>query len=276
MDGSLFNLPRSAVAGVANIGNDMNLTGHQFGQANWYAFGRLAWDHQFSAGAIAEEWVRQTFSNEDKVVNVIKNIMLPSRETLVKYMTPLGLHHIMGYDHHYGPGPWVSNKPRQDWTSVYYHRADSLGVGYDRSSSGSNSLEQYHPEVQKQFTPAASCDEKFLLWFHHVSWDFQLKSGNTLWDQLCYDYYSGVEEVKKMKSDWKTLEGKVDDERFRQVQSFLSIQEAEAIMWRDACVLYFQTFSKKAIPKKLSSPEKSLEYYMNLSFPYAPGIRPKW
>jgi alpha-glucuronidase len=202
--------------------------------------------------------------------------MMGSREMTVKYMTPLGLHHIMGYDHHYGPGPWVANKPREDWTSVYYHRADSLGVGYDRTRSGSNALEQYRPEVESQFASLEKCPENLLLWFHHVPWNFKLKSGNTLWDELCYQYYEGTDGVRKMKDDWQRVRSQLDEERFQQVDAFLSIQLQEATLWRDACVLYFQTFSKMPIPASLPKPKKTLEEYKALSFPYAPGIKPKW
>ncbi|HEY0656434.1 MAG TPA: alpha-glucuronidase family glycosyl hydrolase [Chryseosolibacter sp.] len=276
MDGTLYGNSISAVAGVANIGNDANWTGHQFGQANWFAFGRLAWDHTLEPETIAEEWVRMTFSNNDKVVTSILSIMMASRETLVDYMTPLGLHHIMGYNHHFGPGPWVKNKQREDWTSVYYHRADSTGVGFDRSPSGSNALEQYHPEVRKKFLTKEACPEEYLLWFHHVPWVFKTKSGRILWDELCHRYYRGVEAVGAMQNTWRSLEGLVDEYRFKQVDAFLTIQKDEAMLWRDACVLYFQQFSKMPIPAGLEKPDHGLEYYEKLSFPYAPGIRPQW
>jgi alpha-glucuronidase len=276
MDGSVFGQSVSAVAGVANIGADLNWTGHQFAQSNWFAFGRLAWNHELSSEEVANEWIRMTFSNDASVVNKLQSMMMESREILVNYMTPLGLHHIMGYNHHYGPGPWVKDKPRTDWTSVYYHRADSLGVGFDRTRTGSNALEQYHPDVQKRFSTLASCPEEFLLWFHHVSWNQPMASGKTLWEELCARYYGGAESVSKMQKTWDGLESKVDGERFQQVKSFLAIQRKEAELWRDACVLYFQTFAKKPIPANLAKPAKTLEYYQNLSFPYAPGIKPQW
>ncbi|HEY0740729.1 MAG TPA: alpha-glucuronidase family glycosyl hydrolase [Chryseosolibacter sp.] len=274
--GEIFKNQVTAFAGVANIGSDFNWTGHHFGQANWYAFGRLAWDHQLTSEAIADEWIRMTFSNDATCIDAMKSMMLRSREMLVNYMTPLGLHHIMGYNHHYGPGPWVAGKARQDWTSVYYHRADSLGVGFDRTASGSNALEQYHPEVRKQFASAKVCPEEYLLWFHHLPWDYQMKSGKTLWDDLCFRYYKAVGEVSKMEDTWQRIKGKVDEDRFNHVAAFLSIQRKEAELWRDACVLYFQSFSRKPIPPGLPKPARSLEYYMKLSFPYAPGIKPEW
>lgn len=276
IDGSLFNNSMSAMAGVANIGNDMNWTGHHFGQANWFAFGRLAWDHTLSAESIAEEWIRTTLTNDAAAVKAIQAMMLQSRENLVDYMTPLGLHHIMGYNHHYGPGPWVKNKQREDWTSVYYHRADSVGVGFDRSPTGSNALEQYQPEVRKKFLTKEHSPEEFLLWFHHVPWAYKMQSGKRLWDEMCYRYYRGVERVAAMQTTWRSIKGQIDPDRFNQVDAFLTIQKDEAELWRDACVLYFQQFSKLPIPSGLKKPEHPLEYYEKLSFPYAPGIRPQW
>ena len=276
IDGSLFQNKITAFAGVANIGSDMNWTGHHFGQANWYAFGRLAWDHQLTSEAIAEEWIRMTFTNDAASVKTIQSIMLPSRENVVKYMTPLGLHHIMGYNHHYGPGPWVQGKARQDWTSVYYHRADSLGVGFNRSASGTNALEQYHPDVRKIYATPAQCPDEYLLWFHHLPWKYKMKSGKTLWEELCRQYYLGADNVRAMEKQWQSLKEKIDPDRFEHVTAFLTIQRKEAELWRDACLLYFQTFSKMEIPSDLKKPEKSLEYYEKLSFPYAPGIRPEW
>ncbi|MBK7872241.1 MAG: alpha-glucuronidase [Saprospiraceae bacterium] len=276
IDGTLHEYSMTSMAGVANIGNERNWTGHPFGQANWYAFGRLAWNHELTAAQIAEDWIRMTFSNDNNIIKTLQNMMLNSHETVVKHSTPLGLHHIMGAGHHYGPGPWVSRMSRADWTSVYYHRADSMGVGFNRTSSGSDALSQYFPEVQAKFGTLENCPEAFLLWFHHVNWDYKMKSGQTLWAALCHQYYQGVEEVRQMQKSWDALETKIDETRFAQVKALLKIQEKEAIWWRNSCVLYFQTFSKQAIPKGLEQPEKSLEYYQKLSFPYAPGIRPQW
>jgi alpha-glucuronidase len=275
VDGTLEQHTLSGIAGVANIGNDRNWCGHPMAQANWYAFGRLAWDHSLQPDEIAEDWIRMTWSNRPDVVSTIKQIMMESREAAVKYMTPLGLHHIMGYNHHYGPGPWVSDKPRADWTSVYYHQADEKGIGFNRTSSGSNALEQYQLPVQEQLKLQAVPD-KYLLWFHHVPWDHKMRSGKILWEDLCYNYSVGVETVRWMGRQWLTLEGKVDTEQFRQVSSLLKTQEKEALWWRNACLLYFQTFSKRVIPADLEKPEKTLQYYQSLEFPFAPGIKPKW
>jgi len=271
IDGSVEKYPTTAIAGVSNIGNERNWTGHPFGQANWYAFGRIAWDHDLSAEQIADEWLRQTFSNDPHFVASTKKIMLMSRETLVSYMTPLGLHHIMGTGHHYGPAPWVSNAGRADWNPVYYHRADSLGIGFDRTSNGSNAISQYSPEVREQWDNLNTCNEKYILWFHHVPWKFKMHSGRTLWDELCYKYYSGVDSVRWIQKTWNDLKNYVDAERFDQVKMLLAVQEKEAVWWRNACLLYFQTFSKMPIPSKYEKPDHDLEYYEALKFPYAPG-----
>ena len=264
------------MAGVSNIGNDINWTGHPFAQANWYAFGRLAWNHELSSERIADEWIRMTFSNDCEFIDPVKSIMINSREVIVNYMTPLGLHHIMGWDHHYGPGPWIKDKGRADWTSVYYHQADRNGIGFDRTETGSNAVSQYLFENTSLFSSPETCPDEFLLWFHHLSWNYKMKSGNSLWDELCYHYYDGVESVNKMQLMWNKLEGFIDKERFGKVKMLLDIQYKEAVWWRNACVLYFQSFSELPVPEELEKPDKPLEYYMNLSFPYAPGIKPKW
>ncbi|AHF14264.1 alpha-glucuronidase [Niabella soli DSM 19437] len=272
IDGSLYHHPLTAIAGVANIGNDINWTGHPFGQANWYAFGRLAWDHELSSARIANEWVRQTFSNNRDFVTTTTSMMLASREILVDYMTPLGLNHIMGTGHHYGPAPWVDNAGRADWNPVYYHRADSEGLGFNRTANGSNALAQYRPEVQKQWDNSRTCDEKYLLWFHHVPWNFKMHSGRSLWEALCYKYNIGCDSVKWMQREWNAVKPFIDEERFKQVQQLLVIQEKEAVWWRDACLLYFQTFSKMPVPAQYEKPQHTLEYYKSLKFSYAPGI----
>lgn len=276
IDGTLDKHTLTGIAGVANTGTDRNWCGHPFAQANWYAFGRLAWDHTLSPEEIADEWIRMTFSNEDAVVKSAKTMMLSSHQTVVDYMTPLGLHHIMGWSHHYGPGPWIANKPRADWTSVYYHRATTQGIGFNRTVSGSNALEQYHPLIQKEFSSINTIPEKYLLWFHHVNWNEKLASGNTLWDELCLRYQRGVNSVRTMQSTWKSLNGKIDHEQYDQVNTLLAIQEKEAVWWRNACLLYFQTFSKQPIPAGVEKPDQTLEYYQQLNYPYAPGIKPSW
>jgi alpha-glucuronidase len=271
IDGSLQHYNITGIAGVANIGNERDWTGHPFGQANWYAFGRLAWDHELSSAQIADEWIRQTFTNNPSFVEATKHLMLQSHEAVVNYMTPLGLHHIMGTGHHYGPAPWVSNAGRADWNPVYYHRADSIGIGFNRSSTGSNAVAQYAPEVRQLFDNINTCPEKYLLWFHHVPWTYKLKSGRILWDELCLHYQTGVDSVRVMQREWNSLQHFVDEERFRQVQMLLTIQEKDAEWWRNACLLYFQTFSKLPFPAGVEKPDNTLAYYKSLKFPYAPG-----
>jgi alpha-glucuronidase len=270
-DGTTHGYARTAMAGVANTGTDRNWSGSHFDQANWYAFGRLAWNSQLSSQAIAEEWVRMTFSNDAQFVAPTVALMMKSHQAVVDYMTPLGLHHLMGRGHHYGPGPWVEGGPRADWTSVYFHRADAKGIGFDRSASGSNAVAQYAPPVAAQFNDLKRVPEDFLLWFHHVPWDYRTQSGRILWDELVHRYTRGVDDVREMGKTWKGLAPFVDAERHSQVAAFLRIQEQEAQWWRDASIAYFQTFSKRPLPAGFAAPEHSLEYYKSLEFPYAPG-----
>ncbi|MFA9189303.1 alpha-glucuronidase family glycosyl hydrolase [Flavobacterium sp. FBOR7N2.3] len=271
IDGTLDNHKMTGIAGVANIGNDINWTGHPFAQANWYGFGRLAWNPYQDSETIAEDWLRMTFSNEEKFIKPVKEMMLESREAAVNYMTPLGLHHIMDTGHHYGPGPWVSNLSRPDWNPTYYHKADTKGIGFDRSKTGSNATAQYAPEVAKIFDDVESCPEKDLLWFHHLSWDYKLKNGETLWNSLALKYQEGVNQVESMNSTWNKMENYVDETRFKEVQMLLNIQHKEAKWWRDACLLYFQQYSGKELPKGVEKPTQTLDYFKSLQFPFAPG-----
>jgi alpha-glucuronidase len=271
IDGTLHGYRRTGLAGVANIGTDRNWCGSVFAGANWYAFGRLAWDHALTSEKIADEWIRMTFTNDAAFVRPVTEMMLASREAAVDYMAPLGLHHQMARDHHYGPGPWVSGGPRADWTSAYYHRADANGIGFDRTATGSNAVAQYFPPVADVFGSLEKVEEKHLLWFHHVRWDHRMASGRTLWDELARHYYGGVEAVRRMQATWKSLAGRVDAERYEEVRAFLAIQEEEARWWRDACVLYFQTFSGKPIPDGYERPAHDLAYYMAITSRNVPG-----
>ncbi|WP_439474281.1 alpha-glucuronidase family glycosyl hydrolase [Algoriphagus formosus] len=275
IDGSDSGQELTLMAGVSNIGTDRNWTGHLFGQANWYAFGKMAWNPYQDAESIASEWIKLTFGHEQKLLSTVQNIMMESHEAAVNYMTPLGLHHLMGRSHHYGPGPWVEGG-RADWTSLYYHKADSQGIGFDRTSSGSNALGQYAPEIVEEWSDPNQIPEKYLLWFHHIPWDFQMKSGKTLWEEMALHYDSGVKTALEMKENWQKLEGQLDEERFRHVNQLLSVQIEEARWWRNACLLYFQTFSGKPFPDEIEKPQGDLEYYKSLRFPFAPGIKPNW
>lgn len=271
IDGSIDNHQLNGMAGVANIGNDINWCGHPFAQANWYTLGRLAWDHTLSSEKIADDWLRMTYSNNSSFLLIISKMMMQSRDIMVQYSNPIGLHHIMGTGHHYGPAPWVSNLNRPEWNPVYYHKADSAGIGFNRTATGSNAIVQYFPGARKLWEDINTCEERNLLWFHHVSWNHKMKSGRTLWEELCYQYYSGAEQVKQMQQTWKVVKSFIDRERFEQVSQLLVVQYNEAVWWRNACLLYFQTFSRQAIPAKYEQPDKPLDYYKNLRFPYAPG-----
>ncbi|WP_435355198.1 alpha-glucuronidase family glycosyl hydrolase [Emticicia sp. SJ17W-69] len=259
IDGSLYNNQNSLMAGVANTGSDANWCGHPFNQANWYAFGRLAWDYTLSSEQIAKEWIGMTLTNDEKSKMQINDIMQKSLPTYISYTYPLGLHHMMGEGHHYGPEPWLSKAGRLDWTSVYYHRADSVGLGFDRTGKLSNALNLYSKQINDSWGNPDKCNLNYLLWFHHIPWNKKLSTGNTLWEELCYRYYNGVNQVKDLQEKWETVENQIDSETFQSVKGRLKIQEKEAIWWRDACVLYFKEYTKMPIPSSLTPPNRTLE-----------------
>ena len=269
VDGSLHGYRRTAVAGVANVGTDTNWTGSHFNQANWYAFGRLAWDPTLSSRAVAEEWARMTWSTDPAVVGPIVATMMTSREAVVNYMTPLGLAHQMATGHHYGPGPWA-DAGRPDWTPGYYARADTLGIGFDRTARGSDAAAQYFPPVRDRYAGRAAVPDSLLLWFHHVGWGERLATGRTLWDELVTRYGAGVDTVRAMRRTWDALRGKVDAERFADVRRYLAVQEREARWWRDASVQYFQTFSRRPLPPGAEPPARPLAFYRGLRCPADP------
>lgn len=276
VDGSLYGHKLGGMAGVANIGSDLNWTGHPFGQADWYGFGRLAWDPGLDAATLAEEWIRSTLGNDPATVKTIQDMMLRSREAVVNYMMPLGLHHLFDTGHHYGPGPWVGDLSRPEWNPVYYHQAGPGGIGFDRSPTGSNAAGQYAAPLAERYGKAETCPEELLLWFHHLPWDYRMKNGLRLWDALGLKYQEGVDAVRGMIATWESLEGKVEPDLHTQVRMLLEIQHQEARWWKDACMSYFQTFSKLGFPEGMEPPQHSLEYYRSLRFPYAPGTRPGW
>jgi len=280
--GKIYPQKITAFAGVANIGDDTNWCGNHFAQANWYAFGRLAWNNQLSCEQIAGEWVKMTFerqrttdngrqksnlstsnfqpSSVDSCLSSIKELMLSSHETCVNYMMPLGLHHIFAWNHHYGPEPWCDIPgARPDWLPKYYHRADSIGLGADRTTTGSNAVNQYCSPLKEQFNDINQCLEKYLLWFHHVTWNYRMKSGKTLWNELCYKYDGGVQQVREYQKIWDKTEPFVDSQRFLEVKSKLKIQASDAVWWKDACLLYFQTFSRQPIPTDIERPVHVLD-----------------
>ena len=240
------------ISGVANIGDDANWCGHPFSQANWYAFGRLAWNPSLSAEEIAHEWLVQTYENQDeKFTKPVEMMMMTSREACVNYMMPLGLHHIFKFDHHYGPEPdgFIASYPLE-WCPVYYHKADAKGIGFDRSSKGTDAVGQYPEPYRSLYDNIETCPEEYLLWFHHVAWDYKMKSGSTLWQELCMKYNMGVAMVEVYRDFWHTSAKqymKGHEQEWQHTDSLLNVQLENAKEWRETCLKYFQTFSKMDI-----------------------------
>jgi alpha-glucuronidase len=242
--GKIFPQPVTAIAGVANTGKDANWTGHLFAQANWYCFGRLAWNPGLSPAEIADEWLKMTFTSNPAFVEPVKQMMLDSREAMVNYMMPLGLAHLFAWEHYYGPDPgFYLPGARPDWLPSYYHRADSTGLGFDRTTNGSNAVSQYFPPLRDSLNNPETCPEKFLLWFHHLSWNYRMQSGRTLWEELCYKYQSGVDSCVGFQKLWDELEPYIDKERFEAVREKLETQIEDAVVWREVCLGYFRTFA---------------------------------
>ena len=240
------------ISGVANIGDDANWCGHPFSQANWYAFGRLAWNPSLTAEEIAHEWLVQTYENQDeKFTKPVEMMMMTSREACVNYMMPLGLHHIFKFDHHYGPEPdgFIASYPLE-WCPVYYHKADAKGIGFDRSSKGTDAVGQYPEPYRSQYDNIKTCPEEYLLWFHHVPWNYKMKSGSTLWQELCMKYNMGVAMVEVYRDFWHTSAKqymKGHEQEWQHTDSLLNVQLENAKEWRNTCLKYFQTFSKMEI-----------------------------
>ena len=240
------------ISGVANIGDDANWCGHPFSQANWYAFGRLAWNPSLTAEEIAHEWLVQTYENQnEKFTKPVEMMMMTSREACVNYMMPLGLHHIFKFDHHYGPEPdgFIASYPLE-WCPVYYHKADAQGVGFDRSSKGTDAVGQYPEPYHSMYDNIATCPEEYLLWFHHVPWNYKMKSGSTLWQELCMKYNMGVAMVEVYRDFWHTSAKqymKGHEQEWQHTDSLLNVQLENAKEWRNTCLKYFQTFSKMKI-----------------------------
>ena len=240
------------ISGVANIGDDANWCGHPFSQANWYAFGRLAWNPSLTAEEIAHEWLVQTYENQDeKFTKPVEMMMMTSREACVNYMMPLGLHHIFKFDHHYGPEPdgFIASYPLE-WCPVYYHKADAKGIGFDRSSKGTDAVGQYPEPYRSQYDNIETCPEEYLLWFHHVAWNYKMKSGSTLWQELCMKYNMGVAMVEVYRDFWHTSAKqymKGHEQEWQHTDSLLNVQLENAKEWRNTCLKYFQAFSKMEI-----------------------------
>jgi alpha-glucuronidase len=254
VDGSLEGKRLSGIAGVANTGSDGNWCGHHLAQANWHAYGRLAWDPGLSASALAEEWIRMTWGDSPEVLATIRGLLLDSRETYVEYTMPLGLHHLIGGDH-YAPMPENPDRRRADWSATYYHRADTFGIGFDRTARGSNAVGQYRSPLKERWGDPASCPDELLLWFHRLPWDQRMRSGRTLWQELVAHYTRGAEKARSLEARWRTLAGKIDGPRHEAVLAKLRVQSQEAAAWRDKCLTYFQQFSRRPIdPTPSSSP----------------------
>lgn len=257
-----------AAAGVTNIGDDTNWCGNDLAQSNWYAFGRLAWNPALSSEEIAREWLAQTFTADSRFVRPMTEVMMQSREAVVDYMMPLGLHHIFAWGHHYGPEPWCEIEgARPDWLPTYYHRADKEGLGFDRTTDGSDAVSQYPDSLAAVFNSIDSCPDEFLLWFHHVPWKHEMKSGRTMWDELCLHYQRGVDAARAFRDTWKDMSPYVDAERHAAVAHRFDIQASDAVWWKDACLEYFRTFSHMKYPAGVEKPHFSLKKLKKVKLP---------
>lgn len=261
----------SGIAGVANVGSDRTWCGSHGDQANWYAFGRLAWNPDAGAAAIATEWVRQTFMLPPAGEQRLVHMLMTSREAVVNYMTPLGLHHLMDTGHHHGPGPWVDDLKRPEWNPTYYHRADRGGIGFDRGPAGSNAVAQYAAPLAARWSDPRTTEDELLLWFHHLPWQHRLRSGRTLWHELIARYDRGVAAAKGFVGDWQRLRPWVDARRHREVAQHLAQQHVEAQWWRDACLAYFQSVNGLAWPSGARVPPLTVAQYRAIRFEHAPG-----
>ena len=249
LEGGIHPYRVTGMASVVNPGRDANWCGHHFSQSNWYASGRLAWNPSLDARAIADEWTRMTFTNDEKTAAVIVGLMMSSRETFVNYTMPLGLHHLIG-GNHYAPMPQNAKAQRADWTATYYHQASAEGVGFDRTMRGNQAVDQYFPPVRDRFDSLASCPEEFLLWFHRCAWTYRLKSGATLWNGLCDKYHEGAKQAAATQATWQSLAGRIDAQRHREVAERIVVQVGDAAAWRDQILQYFQQFSKLPITSR--------------------------
>jgi len=258
----------TAIAGVANIGDAANWCTHPLAQANWYSFGRLAWNADLTPDSLATEWIRLTIPDLPRhAENTLHDMLLESHEAVVDYMMPLGLHHIFAWGHHYGPEPWCDVPgARPDWMPKYYHRADEKGLGSNRSKTGSNATGQYHEPLASQFDNLTTCPEKYLLWFHHVDWNFRMKNGQTMWNELCRHYDNGLTMTDHFLASWKRLKPYVDEAMWEDVNNRLTIQRDDARWWHDGCLLYFQQYSKMPIPQKtIYKLEDMMKFHINIT-----------
>jgi alpha-glucuronidase len=271
--GNPVNRGIAAMAGVANVGTDRNWTGTNFDQANWYAFGRFAWNPSLAPRTIADEWARMTWTNDRRAVAPIVNLMLGSREAVVDYMTPLGLAHQFANDHHYGPAPWSCSFAQASWNPCYYNKADRAGIGFDRTRNGSNAAAQYAPPLARCFADLKCIPDKYLLWFHHVPWTYRTRSGRTLWAELIAHYDRGVAQIQANRRAWAALRPFMDAQRFAAVAADLDRQVWQAWWWRDASIAYWQSLNKLPLPPGHSPPAHPLGWYQEIHFETVPGAR---
>lgn len=250
------------IAGVANIG-DMNWCGSTMTQANWYAFGRMAMDKTLTKSQIAREWLSKTYSTDERFLKPMTRVLVESHEAVVRYMMPLGLHHIFAGGHHYGPEPWCNPKGwREDWKPLYYHKAGKDGIGFNRSETGSNSVAQYPASMSNIYNKVETCPEQYLLWFHHVAWDHRMHNGETLWEALCHTYDQGVREAEAFARTWRDMKPYVDSKLYEEQLINFERQAKDAWWWRDACLLYFQQFSGMDLPIDCPAPRHKLDDLM--------------
>lgn len=254
----------NAIAGVANTGTDADWTGHPLAQSNWYAFGRMAWNPDLDAKSIADEWVHLTYpSLDDKQHATLVSMLMRSREAVVDYEMPIGLHHQFG-DSHYAPGAWDNRPIRRDWLPVFYNQADANGIGFDRTkATGTDNTSQYNPGFGDMVEDIKTCPDKYLLWFHHVSWNHKCQTGRTVWEELCYRFQNGINEARQLQRDWNSLEGAIDPDIFHDVQVRLMTQTRDAEWWKDGCLLYFQTLHGMSFPDFLEPPTHTLDECKN-------------
>jgi len=261
----------AAMAGVANVGRDRDWSGSTFNQANWYAFGRLAWDPTLDPRTVAREWTVQTFGLPPAATDKVVTMMMRSREAVVDYTGPFGLAHLFGSDHHYGPGPWIDDLKRPEWNPVYYHRADRNGIGFDRTASGSNAVAQYAPGLAARLARPETTPPELLLWFHHVPWTYPMPSGETLWQAMVRRYDHGVAEVDLLRREWASLKPQVDAKRWTKTDAYLGFQQREARWWRDASIAYWMSINGLALPAGVRKPDHDLAWYKQQHFPFVPG-----
>lgn len=260
------NRPRNLVgiAGVSNVGDSEDWCGSEMAQANWYGFGRIASDPSLSKETIAREWLERTFTAAPEFTEPMTRVLMASHDAVVRYMMPLGLHHIFAGGHHYGPEPWCDPEGwREDWKPRYYHQASRDGIGFNRTTRGGSGNTRLYPDsLYLIYNNVETCPERLLLWFHHLPWTHRMHSGETLWDALCHQYDQGVREAEDFARIWKAMRPYMDPQRHEAQQRLFDKQARDAWWWRDACLLYFQQFSGMPLPLGSPAPRHDLKALM--------------